>query len=934
MACIDVLGERVDADTLEPTDECGGAGGGDDVTKFGPGGGVIVDADGTRHEVAGLPEVSDATLSQQRNELAQLILTSSFAAGETVTPQEAFRLAAVSLKILPDSQAPGGGPTLVPVTIDGQTFNVSPNTAGTLAQSNFQHTTLSAGDRNRFLTDLLQMNQNGGQFAASLGFQQAELDASIAQAEKNRLQETAEREGSEAFAAEQAILDRLFALTQQRTNLADTAEGRAFTAEESAIDRQLVQQQGDLDRQLAVAQQNAQLADTAAGREFAGGESALDRAQRLQEQNAALTEAQIGRQFIGGESAIDRAQALAQQNAQLADTAAGRQFAGGESALERALAASQFAATQGLNENRFGLDVAQAQFGQNRAVQQDALNAADQLARLISLTDPAAQAAFQEAGGGVISNAIASGADALSQNALLPAARTLRGLEAPINAQLPEFQTPGFNFTPGTNPALGQDPITAQFNPATNPALGLDPTQIQASGAVNPALGAAPTQAVFGGTSAPLATAQAPPAPVLSPLTAPAPTQAPTGSLGGGLPVSTASSVIQPATSSSDSTPIVSPSGNQVIQRADGSVVIINADGSETLLRSGGADGTVGVDPALQSGGSGDLAIRPGDPGFVDPLQQAFQETSALAPLTNTSGGTAVAGPTVEAQQQQQAGQNALLAFAGAPVPAPTTDTQTRINSANDALLAFANPPSLAHGGRLSAGIAKVGDHASGRPTGVEEFIIDPTRDARVISRTGQPDAFRALMQQSVAGLAGGGLVDQTVRQPSPFGGAEVTGAVQPIDFSQQLLQPTSPGGGFNLQAPVQGVQPIQPIGSPQILDPGFGVQPAPAPPPTAFDRAQQAVTTPPTINVPSQFTTGADDPFLNRIRGIRQGVDTAPPIPGGAFNVGFQNLAPSLQQRFFAALQSRFGVPQQDLRAEQARFALQGTGRQLALGR
>ena len=631
-----------------------------ETTQFGPGGGVIFDPtkpEGEqRIEVAGIPDVSDPGLAQQRNELAQVIMTSAFAAGEPVTPQEAFRLAAVSLGILEDTQAPGGGPTLVPVTVGGQTFNVSPNTAASLAQRNFEFNTLSAGDRNRFLTDLLQMNQNGGQFAANLGFSQQELQSSIQQAELNRQQQTSERLGSE---------------------------------------------------------------------EFAGGQNALDRALQTSLGNAGFAENQLGRQFTGGESALDRA-----------------------------LIASQFASSQGLNENRFGLDVAQAQFGQNRTVQQDALSAANQLASLISLTDPAAQAAFQEAGGGVISNAIASGADALSNNALLPAARTLRGLEAPINAQLPEFQTTPFNFQPEPNPALSAAPTTL-------------------------------------------------------------------GGLQGPAPTATAQ-------------PITSPSGNTVQQNADGSVTSTAADGTVTLLRPGGS-------PAMHQAAGQEALLGAATPGTAQPTAQ------------------------------QQAGQ--------------------------DALSAFANPPSLAHGGILSAGIAKVGDQASGQPTGVEEFVIDPTRDAQVISRTGQPDAFRALMQQSVAGLAGGGFVS---------GGLELggSGAIQPPG-------PTSPGGGFGLQLPVQ-----------------------PAPPPTAFDRASQAVTTPPTMNVPSQFSTGADDPFINRIRGIRQGVDTAPPIPGGAFNVGFGNLAPSLQQRFFAALQARFGVPQQDLLAEQQRFALQGTGRQLALGR
>ena len=72
----------------------------------------------------------------------------------------------------------------------------------------------------------------------------------------------------------------------------------------------------------------------------------------------------------------------------------------------------------------------------------------------------------------------------------------------------------------------------------------------------------------------------------------------------------------------------------------------------------------------------------------------------------------------------------------------------------------------------------------------------------------------------------------------------------------------------------------------------------------------------------------------ITALRRFRR-VDTTPPIPGGAFNVGFQNVAPTLQQRFFVGLQSRFGVPQQDLLAEADRFRLQGLDRNsLAFGR
>lgn len=139
-------------------------------------------------------------------------------------------------------------------------------------------------------------------------------------------------------------------------------------------------------------------------RAFQGGESALDRAARA-------SEAAAGRGFQAGESALDRA-------ARLQEGGASRAFQAGESALDRAARASEFAATHGLNTARFGLE------------QQDRkMAAARQLSDVISSTDPAAIAAFAAGGGGVLANAIARGGSALSNNALLPAARTMRAID-------------------------------------------------------------------------------------------------------------------------------------------------------------------------------------------------------------------------------------------------------------------------------------------------------------------------------------------------------------------------------------------------------------------------------------------------------------------------------------------------------------------------
>jgi len=134
-----------------------------------------------------------------------------------------------------------------------------------------------------------------------------------------------------------------------------------------------------------------------------------------------------------------------------------------ENALSRAQRASEFAATQELANRRFQLDFVQAQEQARRQQLQDRLGGARQFADLISLTDPAALPAFFEAGGGSISNALASGATALSENALLPAAQTLTALQrmnapAPTAGFVGNFEAPVVNEArqlEGLNRVLG-----------------------------------------------------------------------------------------------------------------------------------------------------------------------------------------------------------------------------------------------------------------------------------------------------------------------------------------------------------------------------------------------------------------------------------------------------------------------------------------------
>lgn len=102
-----------------------------------------------------------------------------------------------------------------------------------------------------------------------------------------------------------------------------------------------------------------------------------------------------------------------------------------QNALDRAQRASEFAAGTAFREREFEAAQQERAFSRSRAMRADRLAAARQLSDVISDTDPAAFAAFLEGGGGNIANSLAGGGTALSNNAMLAAARTLAAAEAP-----------------------------------------------------------------------------------------------------------------------------------------------------------------------------------------------------------------------------------------------------------------------------------------------------------------------------------------------------------------------------------------------------------------------------------------------------------------------------------------------------------------------
>ena len=133
-----------------------------------------------------------------------------------------------------------------------------------------------------------------------------------------------------------------------------------------------------------------------------------------------------------------------QRRRDVADVQGSRDFTAQQAALDRALSASaqqqaaayqqaslaqraqEVAQSHELSVARFAFDRQQAQAAAERQRQADRLGAARQYAELISAVDPNAADAYLAAGGGVASNAIAQGGDALSTRAILPAAQSLR----------------------------------------------------------------------------------------------------------------------------------------------------------------------------------------------------------------------------------------------------------------------------------------------------------------------------------------------------------------------------------------------------------------------------------------------------------------------------------------------------------------------------
>lgn len=200
-----------------------------------------------------------------------------------------------------------------------------------------------------------------------------------------------------------------------------------------------------------------------------------------------LEDAGIQRAFITSErragEAFDRREGETQRN-----------FDARQAAIDRASRDAELAARIAAQDAQRRFEIQQFNIQQRRIFEQDQLAAASQFAQLISLTDPAALPAFALAGGGNISNALAGGASALSENALLPAAQTLRGIheaQAPSPVQFSPTPFSPFVFDPSafeTGPVIDSSFVpggSATMTEGGGVITGLTPAQIAAANASN-----------------------------------------------------------------------------------------------------------------------------------------------------------------------------------------------------------------------------------------------------------------------------------------------------------------------------------------------------------------------------------------------------------------------------------------------------------------
>lgn len=140
---------------------------------------------------------------------------------------------------------------------------------------------------------------------------------------------------------------------------------------------------------------------------------------------------------IGARAAADQANIAARAEADAKELALRYGFESEQAREARAAAAAEAALDRKLRVSLAKVDFEQWRTGMSLQAMERQLAAAKTLAEVIGQVDPNAYRAFLEAGGMNIANAIAGGGNAVSEAAMLPAARALQTAETPI--KIPTF---------------------------------------------------------------------------------------------------------------------------------------------------------------------------------------------------------------------------------------------------------------------------------------------------------------------------------------------------------------------------------------------------------------------------------------------------------------------------------------------------------------
>lgn len=231
----------------------------------------------------------------------------------------------------------------------------------------------------------------------------------------------------------------------------------------------------------------------------------------------------------------------------------------------------------------------------------------------------------------------------------------------------------------------------------------------------------------------------------------------------------------------------------------------------------------------------------------------------------------------------------------------------------------YTNVPRMAMGGLSRAPMAVVGDpQVPGRPN--PEVILNPTNAPISVVPMNRMGGLARHMPHFAYGTddrrerrraQSGGLYATTTAQ-APATGAATPTTTTPTPTPTPVATQPAPS-----PAPVPAPAPVS--------TGGLSTPPAtpPVPPPAA-------PVVDPTLGIQNPITD-ADRPYLDKVAALRNSTE----IPDiSIYDVGFANQLPTIQQLYLRGMQSKYGVPVDDLMAEYQRYKLGGLSRgQLSLG-